>query len=194
MMLQPCNLLPHGGSLFYFDSFLDAAWAANLFSQLIEETTWQHKQIKMFGKLVFEPRLTSWVGDAAYTYSGVKNEPFPWPISLIKVKQLMEQHTGSRFNSALLNYYRNGQDSMGWHRDNERELGNEPTIASISIGAVRKFEVREYASKKGKIEIWPASGSLLLMAGTMQTIWEHQIPKQLLVSEPRINITFRWVK
>lgn len=154
---------------------------------------WKHEPIWMFGKKVMQPRLTAWYGDAgkAYRYSGILMTPFPWTSSLLEIKAKVEELTGEKFNSALLNLYRNGADSMGWHRDNEPELGINPVIASVSLGAARRFLLREYQDKKSKTEILLEDGSLLIMKGESQTHWEHSIPKTTKCMAPRINITFR---
>lgn len=194
--MQPPNLLPFNGELFYSELVYNGQESFAIYNKLLEEIHWQHKQIKMFGKMVLEPRLTSWMGDsgATYTYSGVKQEPLPWIPLMDELKRNVETITGKMFNSALLNYYRDGKDSMGWHRDNEKELGLEPTIASLSFGAQRVFKVRTYSEKNNEINLLPTSGSLLVMGGRMQQHWEHALPKQLKCSSGRINITFRFIQ
>ena len=189
------NLLPHGGELYYYPHWLTAEEAAACFQALQTEIPWQQQQIKMFGKLLPEPRLTAWLGtpEAVYTYSGVARHPLPFTPLLLSLKQRAEHITGATFNSALCNYYRNGHDSMGWHRDNERTLGADPVIASLSFGAIRPFKVRHYATKQPIITLLPASGSLIVMAGTMQQHWEHSLPRRTSPFAARINITFRKV-
>ena len=133
----------------------------------------------MFGKKVMQPRLTALYGDEgiSYSYSGITMEPIPWSKTLLEIKGKVEELAEARFSHVLLNFYRDGQDSMGWHRDNEASLGPEPVIASVSFGVPRRFQFRNYVDKKEKLQIELGHGSLLLMKGTCQDHWEHQIPK-----------------
>ena len=164
------------------------------FERLMEEVNWQQESIKMFGKLLPMPRLTAWYGDKGYTYSGLQNKPQPWLPVLQELKERVEQATGQKYNSVLLNLYRSGQDSMGWHSDNEAELGPEPDIASLSFGGERKFSFRHRTNKALKpISINLGHGSLLLMRGPTQHHWLHQVSKTARTVEPRINLTFRKV-
>jgi alkylated DNA repair dioxygenase AlkB len=150
----------------------------------------------MFGKKVMQPRLTALYGDEAisYSYSGITMEPIPWSKTLLEIKGKVEEVAEARFSHVLLNFYRDGQDSMGWHRDNEASLGPEPVIASVSFGVCRRFQFRNYVDKKEKLEIELGHGSLLLMKGACQDHWEHQIPKSKKVSGERINLTFRLIR
>ncbi len=147
----------------------------------------------MFGKRVMQPRLTALYGEPEkpFRYSGITMNPIEWNEPLLKIKEKVEKVTKTTFSSALLNLYRDGNDSMGWHRDNEKELGINPLIASVSLGEARPFLVRDYREKKTKIEIELTSGSLLLMAGESQNFWEHCVPKRKRITNSRINITFR---
>lgn len=187
------NLLPADGELYYFPGFYNLDEAQELFSVLQNEIAWEQQRIRIYGREHPEPRLTAWYGDpgAAYAYSGIKLLPKAWSPVLLTIKQKLEAACHAKFNSVLLNYYRDGRDSMGWHRDNERELGPHPVIASLSFGATRRFLVRRYRSNNEKLELPAESGSLILMRGDMQRHWEHSIPKQLKVTEGRINLTFR---
>lgn len=193
------NLVPKDGDVFYIPNFFSGAEADGCFSSLQDDVQWRQTPIKMFGKDILQPRLTSWIGDdgAAYRYSGVTLRPEPWPMILKDIKQRVESVVGVVFNSALLNLYRNGQDSMGWHRDNEKELGACPVISSVSFGAERLFRLRHYFEKKLETEILLAHGSLLIMCGQTQHFWEHSIPKTSKSAwestNPRINVTFRLV-
>jgi alkylated DNA repair dioxygenase AlkB len=146
----------------------------------------------MFGRRVAFPRLTAWYGDpgAAYTYSGVRNEPLPWTPLLRELRDRAAAAAGARFNSVLLNRYRDGRDGMGWHADDERELGR--VIASLSVGAVRTFELRHRGDRE-RIALPLASGSLIVMAGDTQRHWTHRVPKDARAAGERINLTFRWV-
>ncbi len=148
----------------------------------------------MFGKELMQPRLTCWYGDEGkeYSYSGIVMKQHPWHLALLQIKSLIEQVSNTRFTGALLNYYRDGNDSMGWHRDNEKSLGINPVIGSVSFGAARKFELRDHATKKPTIGIFLEHGSYLLMRGETQHSWEHRVPKAP-VNGSRLNITFRVV-
>jgi alkylated DNA repair dioxygenase AlkB len=140
-----------------------------------------------------QPRLTAWYGDhdKPYTYSGLTMQPHAWTNSLRAIKERIETVAGVRFTSALLNLYRNEQDSMGWHRDNERELGPHPVIGSVSFGATRIFQFRKYKTKDVKIPVDLSAGSFLLMRGETNHYWEHQVAKTNEPVKKRINITFR---
>ncbi len=148
--------------------------------------------IKLGAKVINSPRLSAWHGDpdAVYTYSGLRNLPFPWTETLSQMRNSLENLTGSRFNSVLLNLYRSGSDSMGWHSDNEPELGNQPTIASISLGETRKF-LMKHKKLACRWEKMLTSGSALIMAGETQRYWRHSIPKTKTLQGERINLTFR---
>jgi alkylated DNA repair dioxygenase AlkB len=190
------NLLPYNGAVFLFPQFFSKKDSDLLLQQLFANISWKQEPIKIFGKQVMQPRLTAWYGDAgkAYSYSGITMQPLPWTDSLQKIKTAVEKKAGSLFNSALLNLYRTGKDSMGWHRDNEKELGLNPTIASISFGASRVFKLRDYSNKSTVKSIELTHGSLLLMQGATQHYWEHQVAKTSKRVAQRINITFREIK
>ena len=178
----------------FFDGLFSEAHANHLFEQLIGTTIWQQDTITIYGKKHLVPRLTAWYGDAdkPYTYSGIKMNPEPWTITLNEIKQKVEAEAATKFTNVLLNYYRNGQDSMGWHRDNEKELGENPIIASVSFGQTRPFHLRhKFRKDVPKLTIPLTHGSLLIMKGTTQHFWEHQVPKSAKTLEPRINLTFR---
>lgn len=194
MPLSPIAL-PHA-DLRFDPAFLPPAAASALLTQLIAEVAWEQRAIRIFGQEIPQPRLTAWYGDPAvrYTYSGLSWEPQPWTPALQALRQRVEAATGTRFNSVLLNYYRDGRDSMGWHADDEPELGPAPAIASVSLGATRRFRLRP----KGGLIHAPLgldlpSGSLLLMAGPTQQHWQHALPKTARPVGPRLNLTFRWV-
>jgi alkylated DNA repair dioxygenase AlkB len=157
------------------------------------EIRWRQDVMRFGERTVLLPRLTSWYGDGGktYVYSGIRNRPLPWTAPLLMLKEKAETFAKSAFNSVLLNYYRDGNDSVGWHADNERELGDQPVIASLSFGAMRTFELR--SRRTGRVERLPlASGSILVMRGTTQQHWVHRVPR-----EPgrtaRINLTFRLI-
>ncbi len=187
------NILPFDGEVYYYQDFFSQEVADRFFAQLKNEINWQQEAIKIFGKKVMQPRLTAWYGDEgkSYSYSGITMQPNKWTEPLLLIKQQVETVAPVCFNSALLNYYRHQKDSMGWHRDNEKELGIHPVIASVSLGAARKFQLRRYQKKDIIKSIELIHGSLLLMQGATQHYWEHQLPKTTRQTGERINITFR---
>jgi len=161
-------------------------------AQLIRETPWRAETITVYGKRYLQPRLTAWYGEAGYTYSGLTLAPMPLTALLAELRATVEGLTGHRYNSVLLNYYRDGQDSMGMHSDDEPELGPAPAIASLSLGATRTFILRHKTSKR-TVKLDLTDGSLLLMAGPLQTHWLHGINKTVKSLSARLNLTFRYV-
>ncbi|MFS0756452.1 alpha-ketoglutarate-dependent dioxygenase AlkB [Noviherbaspirillum sp. 1P10PC] len=168
---------------------------ASLLAALLEQTPWRQERIEVWGKVHDQPRLTSWHGDPGtdYTYSGVTLATCPWTPLLSRLRSDIEQATGHRYNSVLLNLYRNEHDGVGWHSDNERELGRMPVIASLSLGETRSFRLRHREQKHAPVNIALTDGSLLLMAGATQRNWQHAIPKERREKGPRINLTFRQI-
>ncbi|WP_313702931.1 alpha-ketoglutarate-dependent dioxygenase AlkB [Massilia sp.] len=163
-----------------------------VFRRLRDETPWRQDSIVLFGKQHLQPRLTAWYGDASYTYSGLRLEPLPWTPLLAELSAAVETACACRFNSVLLNYYRNERDSMGMHSDDEPELGPEPAIASLSLGATRSFILRHKRNKcTRKLDLH--DGSLLLMSGSLQSNWLHGIHKATRSLGERINLTFRFI-
>ena len=193
-MLQPGRTILAGADLEYFPGFLGPADADDLLAALLARVPWQRPVVQLFGRTFRSPRLAAWYGDpgVVYQYSGLVNEPLSWLPSLAVLRRRIEHRLGQPFNSVLLNLYRDGADSMGWHRDQEPELGESPTIASISLGGVRRF-VLQHAREDDmtKLELHPEHGSLLLMCGTTQHFWRHCVPKTQKVVAPRVNLTFR---
>lgn len=187
------NILPRDGEVFYLPDVFSPVESAQHLAALLREVKWKQEPIVMFGKKVLQPRLTAWVGDPdkPYRYSSITMQPQPWTDSLLEIRRRVESLANVQFTSALLNFYRDGQDSMGWHRDNEKELGAEPVIGSVSFGATRRFQLRHYYKKELRREVELAAGSFLVMRGKSQQFWEHRLPKTTPVTEPRINITFR---
>jgi alkylated DNA repair dioxygenase AlkB len=175
-----------------FAGFFSPAESAQLAQKLEAGILWQQDQIRMFGKQLPIPRLNAWYGDAdkSYTYSGIHLQPHPWNEDLLFIKERIEKETERKFTSVLLNLYRSGHDSMGWHADDEPELGPNPSIASVSFGASRMFQLR-HVTKKLRANIPLDNGSLLVMQGTTQHHWQHQIPKTSKAIYSRINLTFR---
>ena len=186
------ELLPGDGSAVLFPDFLCESDADKYFSGLHNNTPWEQNFIRLFGKEVSEPRLSTWHAEAdlPYTYSGVPRTPHPWKEPLSSLRTACEAHTGQSFNGALLNLYRTGLDAMGWHSDDEAVNGPNPVIASISLGAERRFDFRHKQSRE-MISVVLPHGSLLVMSGACQTFWLHRIAKTTRQTEPRINVTFR---
>lgn len=181
--------------------YLSAAQGRKLFDTLIDSLDWEQPRLKMFGREVLSPRLHAWHGDddAHYRWSGRVWQPKPWPPALGRLRDRLQRQLSIRFNSCLVNRYRSGEDAMGWHADDEPELGLNPVIASISIGAVREFDfqhrgLRDLNGAAAKHRIPLADGSLLLMFGETQQHWKHRIRRQRNVSGERLNLTFRVVR
>ena len=179
----------------FFPNWLPDKLATAYFESLYHELSWSQEDITLFGKTHKTPRLQVWYGDtdAEYTYSGLKMKPLPWHSALLDIKARCEGITGSSFNSVLANLYRTGDDSMGFHADNEPELGDMPVIASVSLGATRNFDFTHNTTKQ-KVRIELTHGSLLIMQGNTQTHWKHGINKTKRVKMPRINLTYRLIK
>lgn len=167
-----------------------------LYENLIKYIEWEQDQIKMFGKTIDLPRLTAWYGDPGcnYTYSGINMKPKAWNTDLQFIKDRIEKTSATSFNSCLLNYYRTGLDSMSWHQDNEKELGKNPIIGSVSFGATRPFQLKHIILDRKKTDIPLTHGSYLVMKGTTQHFWKHKIPKTAKNIQARINLTFRIIK
>jgi alkylated DNA repair dioxygenase AlkB len=183
------------GNISYQPDFLSADLADHYFALLHDTLAWQQDHILMFGKRLKLPRLQAWYGDAdaAYRYSGMTMQPSPWTSALQELRGRCEDVCNVRFNAVLANLYRDGQDSMGWHADDEPELGAEPTIASLTLGEARRFELRHKINKQ-KLRLSLTHGSVLIMAGTTQQHWQHAIPKSPQTTGIRINLTFRAIK
>lgn len=193
-ILQPGRTILAGADLEYLPSFLDPTDANELLAVLLARVPWQRPVVRLFGRTCRSPRLAAWYGDpgAVYQYSGLVNHPLPWLSSLASLRSRIENQLRRSFNSALLNFYRDGADSMGWHRDRELELGENPTIASLSLGGIRRFVLQNSQQCDiTRLEIYPKHGSLLLMRGTTQQYWRHCVPKTRKVVAPRVNLTFR---
>ncbi len=162
-----------------------------VYNGLLAQSDWQQEYIKMYGKTHPVPRLTAWYGDEDYTYSGVYHPTKEFFPLLEQIREHTETYTETQFNSVLLNLYRNGQDSVSWHSDDEPELGQNPCIASLSFGATRRFQLKHKTDKTQKVSIDLPHGSLLLMQGSIQKNWQHAVPKTAKPVKPRINLTFR---
>ena len=169
--------------------------ASELLDRLLTGIDWQHEEVLIFGQRRPVPRLVAWHGDpgASYMYSGTPHQPLPWTPALELVRERVLGLTGCAFNSVLLNLYRDGRDGMGWHSDDEPELGRDPVIASVSLGAPRRFCLRHRRRKDQRLDVSLGHGSLLLMAGATQHHWVHAVPKTAVPVGPRVNLTFRQI-
>ena len=186
--------IENGEYLFYPDLFSKAE--SDLYLQTMKTNIdWKQESMNMYGKQVNFPRLTAWYGDndKPYSFSGITLEPKKWTKELITIKEKIEPISNVVFNSVLLNLYRSGNDSISWHTDAEKELGTNPVIASVNLGATRKFQLRHINTKE-KLEIELTHGSLLIMQGELQHYWQHQVPKTSKIVGERINLTFRFIK
>ena len=163
--------------------------------QFSKSIAWKQEEMKMYGKIVKFPRLTAWYGDndKPYSFSGITLQPHPWTKELKEIKSKIEPLSNEKFNSVLLNLYRDGTDSISWHTDAEKELGRNPVIVSVNFGAERTFQLRHMETKE-RIDISLTHGSLLIMMGELQHYWQHQVPKTKIVKTQRINLTFRAIK
>lgn len=177
-------------------NFFSPDRAKQLLEELIEVTPWRAEEVLVWGKRHPQPRLTAWYGNAgkSYTYSGIAMKPLPWTPLLDRVRAEVEQACAERFNSVLLNYYRNERDSMGMHSDDEPELGSRPIIASLSVGEERTFTFKPKTFDLESVNLPLASGSLLLMKGDTQRNWKHGIAKSSRPLGPRVNLTFRQIR
>lgn len=199
MLFQDQNNEPlalKDAELSYDPLFLSKQEASRYFSVLRQETNWQKDQIKVFGKVYNQPRLTALYANNKnpYSYSNIKMYPSPFTAHLLELKSKIENRLKLSFTSCLLNLYRDGQDSNGWHADNEKELGKNPVIASVSLGGERMFHMKHRTDKSQKLKLNLAHGSLLVMSGSTQHHWLHQIPKTKKNTKERINLTFRIIK
>ena len=188
------NLLPQDGTLIYRPDFIGPDDALVFLDKLTHNIDWENHSIRLFNRLVEVPRLTAWYGDMEYKYSGVLNIPLPWTHELYELKELAEKACKTEFNSVLLNLYRDGNDHMGWHADDEKSLGKNPVIASVSLGEVRKFGLKHRYDKSIKpVSLELASGSLVIMKNEIQEYWHHRIHPTKKQKGARINLTFRKV-
>jgi alkylated DNA repair dioxygenase AlkB len=185
-------ILAKDGRAEYINHFYDAEVSDSLFTNVLGSLTWESDQIFMFGRLVTTARKVAWVGDpdCLYTYSGVQKIPQVWTKELLQMKHKLEQLTGHTYNSCLLNLYHTGDEGMGWHSDNEKELDSTTPIASVSLGARRKFAFR-HKQDKTTSSIFLEHGSLLIMHPPIQEHWHHSLLKTKTITSPRINLTFR---
>ena len=168
---------------------------ATLLQAIIDDSAWRQEEITVYGKPYLQPRLSAWYGELAYSYSGIRLDPLPWTPTLLDIKLRVEALVDHEFNSVLLNYYRDQNDGMGMHSDDERELGPHPVIASLSLGEERYFLLKHRSRKDLKtVKLALPAGSLLLMQGETQQYWRHGINKERQPCGPRINLTFRSIR
>lgn len=179
--------------LHYHPAFYDKAESDRIFKTLLETIEWKQDKIMMYGKELPLPRLSAWYGDnnKPYTYSGITLNPLPWTDELLQIKEKIETEAKVKFSSVLLNRYRDGQDYVGWHTDAEKELGKNPVIGSVNFGATRKFQLRRIDDHKEKFEVELKHGTFLVMQGSTQHFWQHQVPKTATKIGERLNLTFR---
>ncbi|MGB5594137.1 MAG: alpha-ketoglutarate-dependent dioxygenase AlkB [Crocosphaera sp.] len=185
--------LDNNSQLIFYSQFFAQEESEQIFQTLKSESHWRQDHIKMYGKSLPLPRLTAWYGDEGktYTYSRIEYHPNIWTPTLNKIKSRIEAVSNVKFNSVLINFYRNGKDSMSWHSDDEPELGKNPIIGSVSFGGLRRFCFKHKHKPDEKVNIELPHGSFLLMKGETQHHWLHQVPKTKKAVQPRINLTFR---
>lgn len=181
------------GEVWYYPGFFDTETADSYYEHLLKQTPWQQDEIKVFGQTHMQPRLTALYGNngKSYSYSNITMHPHPFSPELKAIKDKVEQASEVQFTTVLLNLYRNGQDSNGWHSDDEKELGRNPFIASVSFGTKRIFHFKHKQDNNLRHKLYLEHGSLLLMKGATQHHWKHQLPKSKRITTPRINLTFR---
>ncbi len=187
------NLLPRDGIALYPGIIFSSHEAEDYLTTLLHSIPWQQDEVVMFGKRIVTARKTAWYGDApyAYSYSGSTKTALPWTSELSEIKREVERHSGHRYNSCLLNLYHHGGEGMGWHSDDESTLVRDAAIASVSLGAERRFSFKHKSEPELKTSVMLESGSLLVMTGATQRHWLHSLTKSNKIAEPRINLTFR---
>lgn len=194
---EPQRLDLPGADVTYLEHVDLGHTPGELMDRLVAETPWRSEEVVVWGKTHLQPRLIAWYGDLgrSYSYSGTRFAPLPWTEVLLALKRDVEAVSGSSFNSVLVNYYRNNRDSIGFHSDDERELGDRPVIASLSLGETRTLIFKPKHDKALKpVRVKLASGSLLVMRGDTQANWKHGIDKEAAVCGPRVNLTFRTIE
>jgi len=188
----PINLLPFDGEVNYYGKVMSTDEANNYFDILLDNIQWKNDEAVIFGKHIITKRKVAWYAntDYSYTYSNTTKQALLWTEELLQLKALVEEITGEKFNSCLLNLYHNGDEGMAWHSDDEKMLGKNSSIASLSFGAERKFALKHRLTKEATSLILE-NGSLLVMRGETQSHWLHSLPKSKRVLTPRVNLTFR---
>ena len=188
------NILTKYGTAIYYGKILSSEEANQYFDLLMQNIQWENDDLVFFGKHVTTKRKVAWYGESEYlyTYSSTTKRALAWTKELSELKQIVEKYAGTKFNSCLLNLYHNGNEGMGWHSDDEKPLGKNNTIASLSFGAERKFLFKHKQTKQ-IVTLVLEHGSLLLMKGATQSNWLHNLPKSKNIAQPRINLTFRTI-
>lgn len=188
------NLLPKDGEVIYYGRIMTDSLAQAYCKQLIDSLAWKNDQALIFGKVIHTKRKVAWYADQAfeYTYSKITKRALPWTKELLELKEIVEKVSGERYNSCLLNLYHSGEEGMAWHSDGEKDLKKNGAIASLSLGAARKFVFKHKLSKE-KVELILDKGSLLVMKGSTQTHWLHRLPPTKKIRLPRVNLTFRTI-
>lgn len=192
MLSTASNLVPFEGELYWLSRFYPQTEADAYFQRFYQGLDWRQEQLFIYGRWLLAPRLIAWYGEsqARYRYSGIDHQPHPWTAELVAIRNDLQTVCQHPFNSVLANLYRDGRDSMGCHADNEKELGKNPVIASVSFGDTRLLRFR-HAKTGQKLDIELAHGDLLVMAGELQHHWRHELPKTRKLKQPRVNLTFR---
>ncbi|HNP18502.1 MAG TPA: alpha-ketoglutarate-dependent dioxygenase AlkB [Fulvivirga sp.] len=188
------NLLPYDGEVNYYGKIINPALSAQYLEYLLNDIAWKHDEAKIMGKHIITKRKVAWYGDDNfnYTYSNTTKQALPWTNELIELKKIVEATTNTVFNSCLLNLYHDGSEGMAYHSDDEKTLGRNTAIGSLSFGAERKFLFKHKRTKQG-VSIVLEHGSLLVMKGATQTNWLHRLPPTTKVTRPRVNLTFRTI-
>ena len=191
---QTVNLLPYDGEAIYYGKILEPALARTYLDRLLNDIEWRNDEAVIFGKRIVTKRKVAWYGNEEYnyTYSNTTKQALGWTDELLQLKALVERVSGVTFNSCLLNLYHNGEEGMSWHSDDEKTLGRNTSIASLTLGAERKFSFKHKVGKESR-SIVLEHGSLLVMKGTTQTHWLHSLPKSKKVTSPRVSLTFRTI-
>ena len=189
---EKTNLIPKDGTLNYYGSIFSVVDSTNYFDALLNTIEWKNDEIILFGKKIVTKRKVAWYGDSGieYTYSNTTKKALSWTKELREIKSLIEEQIGSTFNSCLLNLYHSGEEGMGWHSDDEKELEKNGTIASVSFGAERKFSFK-HKKDQTTFSILLENGSLLVMKDEIQLFWQHKLAPTKMVKSARINLTFR---
>ena len=190
--LGAINMLPYDGEAVYFGVIFNTEQSGQYLRYFLQDIPWKNDEALIFGRHIVTARKVAWYGDEnyAYTYSNKTRVALPWTGELLGIKKAVEKLSGVTYNSCLLNLYEDGEQGMGWHHDDEKGLGKDANIASVTFGAERRFDMRHKKDKE-KISLILEHGSLLIMRGTTQTYWHHQLPKIKKITEPRVNLTFR---
>lgn len=188
------NLLPYDGTVIYYGKVMNQAQAQFYLERLLNDIEWKNDEAIIFGKLIITKRKVAWYGDSdyLYTYSNTTKQALPWTKELLELKKLAEEISGTSFNSCLLNLYHDGNEGMAYHSDDEKSLGKNTTIASLSFGAERKFSFK-HKQTKDTVSVQLEHGSLLVMKDETQSHWLHRLPPSKKITRPRVNLTFRTI-